>query len=347
MSATDWQELLGALVRGENLTEKAAGAALGDIMSGSVPEARIAAFLVALRAKGETAEEIAGFVRVMVDHAESIDVDGVLVDTCGTGGDGAGTFNVSTVAALVTAAAGARVAKHGNRAASGRCGSADLLEAWGVVIDLPPAAVARTIEELGIGFLFARSFHPAMRHVGSVRSELGIPTVFNILGPLTNPARVERQVVGVADAQLGPLVAGALLRLGRRHALVFRGEDGLDELTTTGPSRLWEIKDGRVSESLFDPASLGLPRARLEDLQGGEVEDNRRIADAVLEGEEGPATDVVALNAGAALYVAEVAPTIAAGIERAREALRSGAAKQLRDRWAARTGELAEAGGVG
>ncbi|MDP8928475.1 MAG: anthranilate phosphoribosyltransferase, partial [Actinomycetota bacterium] len=256
--------------------------------------------------------------------------------------DRAGTFNISTMAALVVAAAGVQVAKHGNRAASGRCGSADLLEAWGVAIDLPPPAAGDCVSEVGIGFLFARRFHPAMRHVAAVRAELGVPTVFNVLGPLTNPAGIERQVVGVADARLAPLVAEALVRLGRRHALVFRGEDGLDELTTTGPSRLWEIRDGRVTESLFDPASLGLPRSRPEDLLGGEVEDNVRITEAVLAGRPGPAADVVALNAAAALYVAGAARRIGDGLSMARDVLASGAAVKLRDRWVARSQELAQ-----
>ncbi len=339
-AAVSWPVLLASLLQGDNLTEQEAGDALRVIMRGEASPAEIAGFLVALRAKGETAEEIAGLVRAMLDHAQRIRLTGVLVDTCGTGGDRAGTFNISTVAALVVAAAGVKVAKHGNRAASGRCGSADLLEAWGVAIDLPPEATRTTIDELGIGFLFARTFHPAMRHVASVRAELGVPTVFNVLGPLTNPAGVERQVVGVADARLAPLIAEALLRLGRRHAWVFRGEDGLDELTTTGPSRLWEISEGRVSEALFDPASLGLERATLDDLRGGDVEANVAIADAVLEGEPGCRSDVVALNAAAALYVAEAVPDLAAGLQRAREVLRSGAARDLRDRWVNRTKEL-------
>lgn len=328
-----WSDVVGRLLRGDDLDEDTAGAALRTIMRGEATDAQAAGFLIALRAKGETAAEIAGLVRAMLDHAERIELESVLVDTCGTGGDQAGTFNISTVAALVVAAAGVPVAKHGNRAASGRCGSADLLEAWGVVIDLPPEQARRSIDELGIGFLFARTFHPAMRHVGPVRAELGVPTVFNVLGPLTNPAGVRRQVVGVADEDLAPLVAEALLRLGREHAIVVRGEDGLDELTTTGTSRLWEIRDGRVSESLFDPASLGLPRVRLDDLRGGEVADNVAIADAVLEGEPGPRADVVALNAAAALYVADAVEDMASGLELARRTLSSGAARQLRDRW--------------
>ncbi|MDP9022745.1 MAG: anthranilate phosphoribosyltransferase [Actinomycetota bacterium] len=336
-----WPDLIGALLRGEDLTADQAEAALNAVMGGTVSPPVVAAFLVALRAKGETDEEIAGLVRAMVNHAEHVTLDGAAVDTCGTGGDRAGTFNISTVAALVVAAAGVPVAKHGNRAASSRCGSADLLEAWGVVIDLPPPAVAQLMSDIGIGFLFARTFHPAMRHVAPVRAELGVPTVFNVLGPLTNPAGVDRQVVGVADARLAPLVAGALLRLGRSHALVVRGEDGLDELTTTGPSRVWEIRDGRVTESRFDPASLGLPRASLDDLQGGDVDDNLRVADSVLAGGPGPASDVVALNAAAALYVAGAASDLRGGLQLARATLASDAPRQLRDRWVRRSRELA------
>lgn len=340
-NGVSWPALLTALLRGEHLSEQQAVDALGCVMRGEASPVQVAAFLVGLRAKGETAEEIAGFVRAMLTHAERLELDGVLVDTCGTGGDRAGTFNISTLAALVVAAAGVRVAKHGNRAASGRCGSADLLEAWGVAIDLPSPAIRECVDEVGIGFLFARRFHPAMRHVAAVRAELGVPTVFNVLGPLTNPAGIERQVVGVADARLAPLVAGALVRLGRRHALVFRGEDGLDELSTTGPSRLWEIRDGRAAEAVFDPASLGLPRSRREDLVGGEVEENARIAEAVLAGEPGPAADVVTLNAAAALYVAGASATIRDGLSVARDVLASGAAVKVRDRWVVRSQELA------
>lgn len=338
-----WSGVLGRLLSGEDLDEATAADALRTIMSGGTSAVETAAFLVALRAKGEAAAEIAGLVRAMLEHAERIDLDGIVVDTCGTGGDQAGTFNISTVAALVVAAAGVPVAKHGNRAASGKCGSADLLEAWGVVIDLPPEQARRSIDELGIGFLFARTFHPAMKHVAPVRAELGVPTVFNVLGPLTNPAGVDRQVVGVADANMAPLVAEALLRLGREHALVVRGEDGLDELTTTGPSRMWEIRDGRIHDELFDPASLGLERTTIADLQGGEVEDNVRVANAVLDGEVGPRADVVALNAAAALYVAGAVGDLRSGLGLACETLGSGAARELRDRWVELSRDLAPA----
>lgn len=338
-----WPEVLESLLAGRDLDEATAGEVLGAVMRGEAGEARMAALLAALRAKGEAPAEIAGFVRAMMAHAAPIRVDGPLVDTCGTGGDGAGTFNISTVAALVVAAAGARVAKHGNRAASGRCGSADLLEAWGVAIDLPGEQVARCIDELGIGFLYARTFHPAMRHVAPVRRQLQIRTVFNVLGPLSNPARASHQVVGVADLALAPIMAGALARLGTEHALVFRGEDGLDELTTTGPSRMWEVRGGEVTERRLDPRELGLGRADLTDLRGGEVEDNLAVADGVLAGDDGPAADVVALNAGAALYVAGRAADIRSGVGRAREVLDSGAARDLRDRWVKRSRELAGA----
>ncbi len=341
MTSIDWPRTLATVVAGQDLDEDAAADVLSEIMGGDVDPARTAGLLTALRAKGESAPEIAGFVRAMLDHVVPIDLDGPLLDTCGTGGDGADTFNVSTVAALVVAAAGVRVAKHGNRSASSRCGSADLLEAWGVAIDLPPAAVATCVRELGIGFLFARTFHPAMRHVGPIRASLGIRTVFNVLGPLSNPAGAAHQIVGVADVRLAPVMADALARLGKHHALVFWGEDGLDELTTTGPSRMWEVRDGSVAETRFDPLDVGIPRATLPELQGGAVADNVAIADAVLSGTPGPPADVVALNAGAALYAADVASDIGAGVARAREVLDSGAAADLRDRWVARSRALA------
>ena len=343
-----WAPLLDQLLAGQDLDEDTAAAVLGTVMRGEAEPSQIAALLVALRAKGEAPTEIAGFVRAMLAAAAPIDLSdvGPLVDTCGTGGDGADTFNVSTVAALVVAAAGVPVAKHGNRAASGRCGSADLLEAWGVAIELPPQAAATTIRELGIGFLFARTFHPAMRHVAPVRSHLGIRTAFNVLGPLSNPAGAAHQVVGVADARLAPVMADALARLGKTHALVFRGDDGLDELTTTGPSHVWEVRsstgDAQVEQWTVDPSDVGIDRATLPDLVGGGVADNVAIADAILAGQTGPPADLVAINAAAALYAADAVDDLAAGVTRAREVLASGDGARLRDRWIARSRELAD-----
>ncbi len=340
-----WPDVLGRLLRGEDLDEDTAATIMAAIMRGEAEPAQVAGLLVALHVKGEAPSEIAGFVRAMVAAAEPIDLTdaevATLVDTAGTGGDGAGTFNISTVAAIVTAAAGQPVAKHGNRAASSPCGSADLLEAWGIEIELSPDGVATCIRDLGIGFLYARAFHPAMRHVAPVRAQLGVRTTFNVLGPLSNPAGAPHQVVGVADERMAPVMADALARLGKRRALVFRGLDGLDELTTTGPSRVWEVHEGVVSERTIDPADLGLERAAPADLRGGDVRANVEIADAVLGGEPGPRADVVALNAAAALYAAGAVDDLAAGLDRAREVLASGAAGSLKDRWVARSRELA------
>jgi anthranilate phosphoribosyltransferase len=340
-----WAEVLTHLLHGHDLDEERAGAVMGTLMRGEAEPAQVAGLLVALRSKGESPGEIAGFVRAMLAEAEPIELEpsvvARLVDTCGTGGDGASTFNISTVAAVVTAAAGQPVAKHGNRAASSPCGSADLLEAWGVAIELPPPAVARCVEELGIGFLYARSFHPAMRHVAPVRAQLGIRTAFNVLGPLSNPAGAPHQVVGVSDARLAPVMADALARLGKRHALVFRGDDGLDELTTTGPSHVWEVRDGRVDAWVLDPADLGIARATLADLRGGGVDENVAIADAILAGAPGPHADIVALNAAAALHAADAVDDLGEGVDRARQVLASGAARRLRDRWVTRSKELA------
>jgi anthranilate phosphoribosyltransferase len=334
-----WPSLLHTLLDGDDLDESVAAALMGRLMRGDAESSQVAALLVALRAKGESPGEIAGFVTAMLEAAVpvAVPVDRAahLLDIVGTGGDGAGTFNISSVAAVVIAAAGVPVAKHGNRAASSRCGSADLLEAWGVDIELPPDEVTRCLDELGIAFLYARTFHPAMRHVAPVRLQLGIRTVFNVLGPLSNPAAVPYQAVGVADARLAPVMADALARLGRRHALVFRGEDGLDELTTTGPSQVWEVRDGQVSSWRFDPTELGLARVAPSDLQGGDVGTNVAIADAVLAGAPGPAADIVALNAAAGLYAADAVTDLAAGLTRAREVLTSGEAAALRDRWIA------------
>jgi len=332
-------ELLARLVAGEDLGQDEAQRLMGALMAGDVDPVLVGALLVALRTKGESADEVAGLVRGMLDAATPLalpsEVADRAIDTCGTGGDGAGTINVSTIAALVVAAAGVPVVKHGNRAATSSTGSADLLEAWGVPIDLGPAAARTVLDEAGITFLFARRYHPAMRHVAPVRSALGLRTVFNLLGPLSNPARVRRQVVGVPDVRVGELVAETLARLGHLHALVVHGEDGLDELTTTTTSRVWEVRSGRVVESRVDPAALGIPPASVEDLRGGDVARNRALADGIIDGVRGARTDLVALNAGASLLIADVVTDLAAGVARASELLRDGAARDVLGRWVA------------
>jgi anthranilate phosphoribosyltransferase len=294
--------------------------------------AQVAALLMALRTKGETVDELEGFARAMLEMARAVQTGASVVDTCGTGGDRSGTFNISTVAAIVTAACGVRVAKHGNRAASSRCGSADLLEALGVRIDLDPAGVERCLDEAGIAFMFAPMFHPATAYVVGIRRELRVPTLFNFLGPLTNPARPVAQVVGVSDPRMLPLVAQVLARRGVR-AMVFRGEDGLDELTTAAMSVVHETRDGDVRERTLDPSELGLAKATDEDLRGGDVETNTRIARAILDGERGSRRDVVLLNAAAALEVAGEAASIGDGIALAAAAIDDGRASVLLDRW--------------
>ncbi|MGI9017810.1 MAG: anthranilate phosphoribosyltransferase [Euzebya sp.] len=334
-------EVLSSLIRGEDLDDATTAAVMGLIMRGDATAAQIAGLLMALRIKGETGEEIAGLVRSMRAFALPVTVEGPLVDTCGTGGDRAGTFNVSTISALVAAGAGARVAKHGNRAASGRCGSADLLEAWGVAIDLPPKAVARCITQVGIGFCFAPKYHPAMRHVVPARRELGVPTVFNFLGPLTNPAGALHQTIGVSDPAMAPKMAEVLARLGSEHALVFHGSDGLDELTTTGPSTIWEVRSGAVTQYDFDPAEYGIARAQVADLKGGDLEDNLRIANEVLDGAAGAPRDIVVLGAAAALLAADLAGEWEDALAAAARSLDSGAARQIRDDWVTLSKSLA------
>lgn len=338
-----WAELLERLIRGEDLEAADTESVLTAVMSGEASAARLAGFLVALRAKGTTATEMTGLARTMRRFAVPLEVPGPVVDTCGTGGDRAGTFNISTLSAIVAAAAGATVVKHGNRAASGQCGSADLLEHWGVVIDLDPDGVAACVDELGIGFCFARTFHPAMRHVASVRADLGVPTVFNHLGPLTNPAGAQHQTIGVVDSRIAQIMAETLALLGTTHALVFHGRDGLDELTTTGPSEVWQVRDGQVTRSTFDPASHGVPAARPEDLRGGDVATNAAIAERVLAGEPGPARDVVVLGAAAALVAGDVASSWSDALHRAEQAIASGAALRLRDAWVATSRRLGAA----
>lgn len=335
-----WPALLTDLVAGVDLDRTRAGAALEAVMAGEVNEVVVSAFLTAMAAKGATPDEVAGLVEAMVAAATPVPVTGPVLDTCGTGGDGAGTFNISTTSALVCAAAGAKVAKHGNRAASSKAGSADLLEEWGVVIDLPAEAAAQCLEDVGITFLFARTYHPAMRHVAPVRGALGIRTVFNVLGPLSNPAGAQHQVVGVSDAAMAPIMAEALARLGRR-ALLFRGDDGLDELTTTTTSTVWMVRDGKVDESVLDPTELGVERVTVDQLVGGDVARNRAISDAVLRGEPGPHADIVALNAAAGLWTHGLADDLASGLERAREVLASGAGAEVLERWVARSQQLA------
>src|SRR2546421_2781417 len=288
-----WPPLLAKLIRGEELTADEAGRALSTILEGQAAPSQIAGFAIALRAKGETPAEMAALVRTMLAYAERVDVDGPLLDTCGTGGDRSCSINVSTLAAFVAAGAGARVAKHGNRSASSACGSADLLETLGVAVELGPAGVARCIEEVGIGFCFAPRYHRALRHAGPVRAELGVPTTFNFLGPLANPAGARRQTIGGGDAALAERVGATPVELGTERALVFFGHDGLDELTTTTTSAVWELLDGDVRFWNLDPTELGIPLAAPEDLVGGDPAANARLARAILDGVPGAGHDIV------------------------------------------------------
>jgi anthranilate phosphoribosyltransferase len=327
-----WPTVLMRLSSGESLSMAEASEAMSATMEGNATPAQIGAFLLALRTKGETADELAGFASTALEFAKPVQTPGPVVDTCGTGGDRSGTFNISTVGALVAAGAGATVAKHGNRAASSRCGSADLLEALGVRIDLDSSGAETCLRDAGIAFLFAPAFHPGAAHAAGVRGELRVPTVFNYLGPLTNPARPAAQVVGVSDPAMLPLVADVLARRGVR-AKVFRGQDGLDELTTTGLSTVYEIAGGEVRERTLDPSVLGIPRASAADLVGGSVDDNVRIARAVLDGEAGPPRDVVLLNAAAALEVGGLASSLEDGLSRARDSIDSGTAARTLAGW--------------
>ena len=333
-----WSALLSALLRGESLGASDTAWAMREIMGGDASPAQMAAFVVALRAKGETAGEVSGLVAVMLEQAATVSVSGRLVDTCGTGGDQAHTVNISTMAALVAAGAGARVVKHGGRAASSACGSADLLQELGVVVDLPPETVGPCLDRAGITFCFAPVFHAGMRHAAAARGDMGIPTVFNILGPLTNPARPAAQAVGVSDPRLAPVMAGVLADRGT-EALVFRGDDGLDELTTTAPSTVWAVSAGAVTQTRFDPLDLGIPRAELGDLRGADARYNAQVAREVLTGRPGPVRDAVQLNAAAAMatWAGSSAEPLEARLKRgwdaAGEALDSGAAQDALARW--------------
>lgn len=322
------REAISALVSGRSLSREEAATVMREIMEGQATPAQLGAFLTALHLKGETPPEIAGMAAVMREKALRVNVPGPLVDTCGTGGDGQGSFNISTAAALVAAAAGLKVAKHGNRAASGACGSADVLEALGVKIDLPPAGVERCIQEVGMGFMFAPVFHPAMRHAAPVRREIGIRTVFNILGPLTNPARAQHQLVGVAYPNLAQSMAEVLRLLGVRHAIVAHGEDGLDELTLSGATTGWEVREGKVHPWSAPIESTGLPRTPTQALKGGSKEDNAATMRRLFQGEPGPIRDVVLLNSGAVFLVADRVQTLRQGIELAAQTIDRGAARQ-------------------
>ncbi len=322
----EWPSVLGRLADGIDISRDEARLAMDEIMAGEATPAQIAAFIVSLRTKGETVEEMTGLVESMRAAAVSVDLDLPVVDTAGTGGDRSGTFNISTTAAFVAAGAGARVAKHGNRSASSRCGSADLLEALGVAIELEPAETARLVRETGFGFFFAPRYHPAMRHAGPVRRELGIPTVFNFLGPLANPAGATRQVIGVSDPEMAARMIGVLQRLGSEYAFVVHGEDGLDEVTTTAPTYIHRLRNGEITHAEFTPEDFGVPRARTEDLLGGSVEENVEITRAVLAGTRGPWRDATLVNASPAIVAAGLASGFVEGVERAAESIDSGAA---------------------
>ena len=339
-----WPALLTRLIAGVDLDAEDTGWAMDQVMSGAATPAQVSGFVVALRAKGETAAELGGLATAMLAHARPVSVHVRAVDVVGTGGDRAHTVNISTMAALVTAAAGAPVVKHGNRAASSQCGTADVLEALGVVIDLGPDEVATCVEELGIGFCFAPVFHPAMRHAAAPRREIGVPTAFNFLGPLTNPARPLAALIGCADERMAGVMAEVLAARGA-SALLVRGDDGLDEITTTTTTTVWVVAGGAVRHMSLDPAELGVAAARPEDLRGGDAAHNADVVRRLLAGEPGPVRDAVLLNAAAALAAhaglsGDLAADLRAGAARAATAVDSGAGAELLARWVERSTEL-------
>jgi anthranilate phosphoribosyltransferase len=324
-----FSQLLEKLTRHEDLTTGEAAAAMAEIMEGRAAAAHIAGFLIGLAMKGERPAELVGLARTMRAHAVQVSHRyDHLFDNCGTGGDRSGTFNISSCAALVVAACGVRIAKHGNRSASSRTGGADVYEALGIRITASPAVVERCLSNAGIGFFFAPTFHPSMRHAGPVRRELGVRTAFNLLGPLTNPAAPARQLVGVPRPEFTELLARSLLLLGSERAWVVHGADGIDELTTTGYTKISECRDGAVNTFYLHPADVGLPKAPMGALQGGDAHENARIIEHILGGGRGPARDVVLLNAGAALFIAGAASSVEDGIARASRALDRGDAKR-------------------
>jgi anthranilate phosphoribosyltransferase len=340
-----WPDVLTTLLAGMDLGAERAEWAMNEIMSGEATPAQVAGFLLALRAKGETVDEMRGIADQMLAHANRITVPGPTLDVVGTGGDRAHTVNISTMAAMVCAAAGVRVVKHGNRAASSSSGSADVLEALGVDLGLPPSRVAQVAEEAGITFCFAQAFHPGFRHAGGVRRELGVPTAFNLLGPLTNPAQPTYAAVGVADARMAPILAGVFAARGR-DAAVFRGDDGLDELTLSTTSTVWWVRAGSVAARVVDPTRLGLSRQPTSSLRGGDATHNAEVVRAVFASERGAVRDAVVLNAGLALALTAsdsgstagaFEEDVRAGMSRAASAIDSGAATRLLAAWVAAT----------
>lgn len=332
-----WPDVLAALVARTDLTAEQSGWAMGEVLSGAATPVQVAGFAIALRSKGETLEEIDGLLSAMYEHAVPLEIPGRALDIVGTGGDRSHSVNISTMAAIVAAGAGAPVVKHGNRSASSKAGSADVLEVLGVRLDLTPEQVSAVFAEAGITFAFAPTFHGAMRHTGQARKELGIGTVFNFLGPLANPARPAAQAIGCADARMAPLMAGVFVERGV-DAWVFRGDDGLDEITTTTTTTVYRAHDGFLQTTTLDPVELGLPLATAEDLRGGDAEFNAEVVRRVLAGETGRVRDAVVLNAGAALAIhdtegGEIIDKIKAGMERAAAAIDSGAAAAVLERW--------------
>jgi len=320
------REAIDTLIQGQSLTMEQAAAVMEEIMGGEATPAQFGAFVTALRLKGETVDEITGMARVMRDKAVPVAVSGPVVDTCGTGGDGSQTFNISTTAAFVVAGAGLKVAKHGNRGMSSGCGSADVLEQLGVKIDLGAKEVEQCLEQVGIGFMFAPVFHPAMKYASAPRREIGIRTVFNILGPLTNPAGASAQMLGVADRSLTVKIAKVLKLLGCHHALVVHGEDGLDEITLDGRTTVCELNKGVIKGYPIDPEEFGFSRVSVRNLRGGSPQENADILLGVLKGQKGPHRDIVLLNAAAALVAGEKAQTMKDGIALAKEIIDSGRA---------------------
>ncbi|GAB7004277.1 anthranilate phosphoribosyltransferase [Nocardioides sp. AN3] len=340
MADVTWPDVLGALVAREDLSAGQAAWAMGEILGGQATDSQIAGFAVALRAKGETTDEVRGLADAMLARANPIAVPGRLLDVVGTGGDRSMSVNISTMSAIVAAGAGAKVVKHGNRSASSKSGSADVLEALGIRLDLPVDRVASVAETAGITFLFSAAFHPAMRYAAVPRRELGIGTTFNFLGPLSNPARPQANAIGCADLRMAPVMAGVFAERGV-DAWVFRGDDGLDELTTTTTSQIWQVSGGSVTMHSVDPRDLGIPLASAEALRGGDVAFNADVVRRVLAGEQGPVRDAVVLNAGAALAVyahdagADLRDALSAGLLEASKAIDSGAAQAVLDRWVA------------